>query len=285
MVEWLEARDIALRDPPSPRETLAYAVAVAEKHGLGKRALSNFLFSLCLCKGEKGAVAHLGSQFARYGCRDPKRRATGRRALALSALLSTRRGGRGFRAIPWSSRFCSFTIALSNRRGISATSLTTSVVAAASKAIKTAPAQIPIAKFRSIAALPVNRQSKVVCNRAGCQLVNRRKVGALLHPHATRFSGNSEVALNARASRRHAGGDGEPLVTSWHECAVGAPSVWCRRLGFLVVTAMVGMIGRPTAASSPTRPRPGERSESLRSHGSASLTDANAALRNVKMRK
>src|SRR5271157_78164 len=42
VVEWLEARDIALRDPPSPRETLAYAVAVAEKHGLGRRAFSNF---------------------------------------------------------------------------------------------------------------------------------------------------------------------------------------------------------------------------------------------------
>lgn len=42
VVEWLEARDIALRDPLSPRETLAYAVAVAEKRGVGKRALSNF---------------------------------------------------------------------------------------------------------------------------------------------------------------------------------------------------------------------------------------------------
>ena len=42
VVEWLEARDVALRDPPSPRETLAHAVAVAEKHGLGRRALSNF---------------------------------------------------------------------------------------------------------------------------------------------------------------------------------------------------------------------------------------------------
>jgi ribonuclease VapC len=42
VVEWLEARDIALRDPPSPRETLAHAVAVAEKHGVGRRALSNF---------------------------------------------------------------------------------------------------------------------------------------------------------------------------------------------------------------------------------------------------
>lgn len=42
VVEWLDARDIALRDPSRPREVLAFAVAVAEKHGLGKRALSNF---------------------------------------------------------------------------------------------------------------------------------------------------------------------------------------------------------------------------------------------------
>jgi ribonuclease VapC len=42
VVEWLEARDIALREPPSPREVLAHAVAVAEKHGVGRRALSNF---------------------------------------------------------------------------------------------------------------------------------------------------------------------------------------------------------------------------------------------------
>lgn len=41
VVEWLEARDIALREPRSPREVLAHAVAVAEKHGVGKRALSN----------------------------------------------------------------------------------------------------------------------------------------------------------------------------------------------------------------------------------------------------
>ena len=37
-----EVRDIALRDPPSPREILAHAVRVAEKRGLGGRALSNF---------------------------------------------------------------------------------------------------------------------------------------------------------------------------------------------------------------------------------------------------
>jgi ribonuclease VapC len=42
VVEWLEARDIALRETRSPREALAHAVAVAQKHGVGKRALSNF---------------------------------------------------------------------------------------------------------------------------------------------------------------------------------------------------------------------------------------------------
>lgn len=42
VVEWLEERNIALREPARPREVLALAVAVAERHGLGKRALSNF---------------------------------------------------------------------------------------------------------------------------------------------------------------------------------------------------------------------------------------------------
>jgi ribonuclease VapC len=41
VVEWLEERNIALRESGRPREVLALAVAVAEKHGLGKRALSN----------------------------------------------------------------------------------------------------------------------------------------------------------------------------------------------------------------------------------------------------
>jgi ribonuclease VapC len=41
VVEWLEERNIALRESAPPREVLALAVAVAEKHGLGKRALSN----------------------------------------------------------------------------------------------------------------------------------------------------------------------------------------------------------------------------------------------------
>lgn len=42
IVEWLEARGIELRESAPARDILAYAVAVAEKHGIGKRALSNF---------------------------------------------------------------------------------------------------------------------------------------------------------------------------------------------------------------------------------------------------
>lgn len=42
VVEWLEARNIRLREPGSPRRVLQYAVAVAEQHGIGKRHLSNF---------------------------------------------------------------------------------------------------------------------------------------------------------------------------------------------------------------------------------------------------
>lgn len=42
VVDWLSERHIDLRDPASPREVLSHAVAVAEKHGLGKRRLSNF---------------------------------------------------------------------------------------------------------------------------------------------------------------------------------------------------------------------------------------------------
>jgi ribonuclease VapC len=42
VVEWLEERTIALREPARPHEVLALAVAVAGRHGLGKRALSNF---------------------------------------------------------------------------------------------------------------------------------------------------------------------------------------------------------------------------------------------------
>jgi len=42
VVEWLDSRNIDLREASAPRDVLAYAVDVAEKHGLGRRALSNF---------------------------------------------------------------------------------------------------------------------------------------------------------------------------------------------------------------------------------------------------
>lgn len=42
VVAWLAERHIELREPTSPREVLSHAVAVAEKHGLDKRHLSNF---------------------------------------------------------------------------------------------------------------------------------------------------------------------------------------------------------------------------------------------------
>jgi len=41
VTEWLEARNIGLEEPNSLKRTLSLAVAVAEKHGVGKRALSN----------------------------------------------------------------------------------------------------------------------------------------------------------------------------------------------------------------------------------------------------
>jgi len=42
VTEWLELRDIALLDAGEPGERLRNAVAVAQAHGIGKRALSNF---------------------------------------------------------------------------------------------------------------------------------------------------------------------------------------------------------------------------------------------------
>jgi ribonuclease VapC len=42
VVEWLDARGIDLREAALPRDVLAYAVSVAETHGIGRRALSNF---------------------------------------------------------------------------------------------------------------------------------------------------------------------------------------------------------------------------------------------------
>ncbi|CDZ70324.1 Probable ribonuclease VapC 5 [Neorhizobium galegae bv. orientalis] len=42
VVEWLDARSIEIREAGSPRQLLGYAVAIAEKHGIGRRYLSNF---------------------------------------------------------------------------------------------------------------------------------------------------------------------------------------------------------------------------------------------------
>lgn len=42
VTEWLEARQIAIRESGSPRDVLSAAVRVAETHGIGRRALSNF---------------------------------------------------------------------------------------------------------------------------------------------------------------------------------------------------------------------------------------------------
>ena len=42
VVEWLDARGIELKEAPAPREVLSYAVDVAEKHGIGRHALSSF---------------------------------------------------------------------------------------------------------------------------------------------------------------------------------------------------------------------------------------------------
>jgi ribonuclease VapC len=42
VVEWLDARGVELREAGTPHEILKYAVEVAEAHGIGRRALSNF---------------------------------------------------------------------------------------------------------------------------------------------------------------------------------------------------------------------------------------------------
>jgi ribonuclease VapC len=41
VLDWLDARAIPLREPASPRRVLALATEVAQKHGVGKRALSS----------------------------------------------------------------------------------------------------------------------------------------------------------------------------------------------------------------------------------------------------
>jgi ribonuclease VapC len=42
VTEWLDLRNIALRATVTPSEVLRFAVEVAQVHGIGKRALSNF---------------------------------------------------------------------------------------------------------------------------------------------------------------------------------------------------------------------------------------------------
>jgi ribonuclease VapC len=42
VLEWLDARNIRLQESDAPKRVLSFAVAVAEKHGLGRRHLSNF---------------------------------------------------------------------------------------------------------------------------------------------------------------------------------------------------------------------------------------------------
>jgi ribonuclease VapC len=42
VTEWMDARGIDLREATDARTVLANAIAVAEKHGIGRRALSNF---------------------------------------------------------------------------------------------------------------------------------------------------------------------------------------------------------------------------------------------------
>lgn len=42
VTRWLDANDVALRDGTHPQDVLSHAVLVAESHGIGKRALSNF---------------------------------------------------------------------------------------------------------------------------------------------------------------------------------------------------------------------------------------------------
>lgn len=42
VLEWLDARNIRLQEPDAPKRVLSFAIAAAEKHGLGRRHLSNF---------------------------------------------------------------------------------------------------------------------------------------------------------------------------------------------------------------------------------------------------
>lgn len=42
VTDWLDTLNVDLRDTGRPRDMLWHAVAVAERHGVGRRALSNF---------------------------------------------------------------------------------------------------------------------------------------------------------------------------------------------------------------------------------------------------
>lgn len=42
VLRWLDANGVEMREPGDARDILTHAVAVAEAHGVGKRALSNF---------------------------------------------------------------------------------------------------------------------------------------------------------------------------------------------------------------------------------------------------
>lgn len=42
VAEWLDLRNIEVREIPTPKDVLLQAVMVAQEHGIGKRALSNF---------------------------------------------------------------------------------------------------------------------------------------------------------------------------------------------------------------------------------------------------
>jgi len=42
VLRWLDASGVDLREVGTPREVLQHAVEVADRHGLGKRVLSNF---------------------------------------------------------------------------------------------------------------------------------------------------------------------------------------------------------------------------------------------------
>jgi ribonuclease VapC len=58
--EWLDTRNIQLREAQDPSAVLSYAVEVAQKHGLGKRSLSNLdCFHYAYAKSESSVLLTL----------------------------------------------------------------------------------------------------------------------------------------------------------------------------------------------------------------------------------